>query len=167
MKFATVTWYSQLTAVILGVVIFVLGIYIGTQISEPTETVIRETESPPKPISEVQNTRIVSLKLGSKVIDGTTEFPKSEVFATATYTDGTTKIMTVKDVQGSCDFLEPDIALGRQAEELLCYYAGFGEVFRIIETDIAYGVETKEIEEASPDYNPPIAEFRTLFEIPK
>ncbi|MBP6924691.1 MAG: hypothetical protein KBC62_01750 [Candidatus Pacebacteria bacterium] len=168
MKFTTVTWYSQLAAIIVGLGLFLLGIYVGTKMTPPASVAITETVEVIPSVVEETMSPIVNAELGSQQIeDETVDIPSSQVYLTATRANGDIKRIMLKEVQGSCNLLEADPIIGRDTEEFLCYYAGFGEVFRIKETVNAYAVESKEIEEASPDYNPPIQEFVTFFEVPK
>ena len=168
MKFTTVTWYSQLAAIVIGLGLFALGIYVGTKMIPPASVAITETVEVIPPVVEEVMSPIVSAELGSQLTtDETADIPSSQVYITATRANGDIKRIMLKEVQGSCNLLEADPIIGRDTPEFLCYYAGFGEVFRIKETSNAYAVEAKEIEEASPDYNPPVQEFATFFEIPK
>lgn len=89
--------------------------------------------------------------------------PRNVVNLTATYPDGTTRIQEVDKVQGGCnEHPSPDKDVYKQSEMIICYYAGLGVYYKVVEADGAYNVMRKEFEEASPDYNPPVQNFQTI-----
>ncbi len=90
------------------------------------------------------------------------EFPYSTVALAATYPDRTVVRKVVGEVQGGCnDYPEPDADVYDNTM-IMCYYAGFGEYFKVVRVGTAYEVRHKEFEEASPDYNPPVIEYETV-----
>jgi hypothetical protein len=167
-RFTTVTWYSQLAAIILGVGILFLGIFIGTKIeiehTEPVTSIEVPLERPPIDLAPLP---IVDFAWKHTLIDAQAEYPKSTVSLVISRSDGTKEERTVATVDRSCNEMPVDTKLAFNSQQLLCYYAGFGYQFRVISSNGSYEVQQKEIEEASPDYNPPIAEFKTLFTIGK
>lgn len=87
---------------------------------------------------------------------------RTNIGIAATYPDGTVVRKELREVQGGCnDYPDPD----RDTYEgmmIMCYYAGFGEYYKIVKTDLGYDVRRKEFEEASPDYEPPLMEYETI-----
>lgn len=92
-------------------------------------------------------------------------FPKADVSLIISREDGTKDEQKIATVEGSCNEMPVETPLALNSKQLLCYYAGFGYQFRVISTDTGYEVQQRELEEASPDYNPPIAEFKTIMSI--
>lgn len=94
------------------------------------------------------------------------EIPRALVSLTANYSDGNIVTKEIETVQGGdCSaYPEPDKDIYPKSEMIICYYAGFGEYFKVVEADGKYLVKRREFGEASPDYNPPQAEFEVLAE---
>jgi hypothetical protein len=92
-------------------------------------------------------------------------FPQTVVSVVATYPNGASETKKIDTVDGSCNDLpdaEADSVPGTTAVQ--CYYAGFGYRFKITQGPASYLVQRKEFEEASPDYNPPVAEYEVVAE---
>ena len=62
---------------------------------------------------------------------------------------------------------EYEATITKNSAIILCYYAGFGRVFRVIDQADNYVVQGKDIEEGTPDYAPPETSFETIINIPK
>lgn len=92
-------------------------------------------------------------------------FLKTDVSLIIKSQDGTQEEQKIATVEGSCNEMPVETPLALDSKQLLCYYAGFGYQFRVIGTDTGYEVQQRELEEASPDYNPPIADFKTVMRI--
>ena len=96
------------------------------------------------------------------------EIPRSTINLVATYENGNTEEKVVDTIQGGCNvYPEPDTDVYSDSEMIICYYAGLGHYFKIIESDDAYLVQRKVFEEASPEYNPPTESFQTIGQFPK
>ncbi len=100
-----------------------------------------------------------------EVVELNADYPKSEVRLLINRSDGTQELKQIATVDGSCAEMPVETTLALNSEQLLCYYAGFGYQYRVIAIGDSFVVQQREIEEASPDYNPPIAEFVTIMEI--
>lgn len=92
-------------------------------------------------------------------------FPRTVVSVVATYPSGASETKKIDTVDGSCNDL-PDAEVGSVSgtTTVQCYYAGFGYRFKITQGPVSYLVQRKEFEEASPDYNPPVAEYEVVAE---
>lgn len=91
------------------------------------------------------------------------DIPYTEITLTATYIDGTVERKIIDTIDGSCNTYEttdPDVYSG--STMIICYYAGFGRYYKVIENKGSYLVQRKEFEEASPDYDPPVQSFQTI-----
>lgn len=83
------------------------------------------------------------------------DFPKTHVTLTATYKDGTTISKDIDTPDGSCnEYQYPDTDLYTGSKEIICYAAGLGHYYKIVQQDTAYIVLRKTFEEGSPEYNP-------------
>ncbi len=93
----------------------------------------------------------------------TPEIHRTIISLTATYPDGTSRTKVVENIEGSCNELtDPDTNAYEHSTVIMCYYAGFGRYYKVMADDQGYTVERKEFEEASPDYNPPQEEYRSI-----
>jgi hypothetical protein len=83
--------------------------------------------------------------------------PQTEVYLTASYSDGSRVEKLVDTVDGSCSELEGEKYEGdiSNTGKVQCYYAGLGQQYRIIESENSHRVERKFFEESLPDYVPP------------
>ena len=89
--------------------------------------------------------------------------PKTHISLTATYEDGTKRRQMIDTIEGDCnEYVEPDSDVYARSTMIICYYAGFGRYYKVVEADGRYAVERKEFEEASPDYEPPVQEFEVI-----
>jgi hypothetical protein len=160
----TVTWYSQLFAIILAIGIFSLGILIGVQLGEREPVLVTQDTELPAPADDMV---LVSGFSWIHTTDESGETPKSTVSVRIAKDDGTSSTEQIATVDGSCNEMPVETPLAFGSAQLLCYYAGFGYQYRVIELGDAFAVQQKEIEEASPDYNPPIADFVTVITLDK
>lgn len=91
--------------------------------------------------------------------------PYTAVSLLATYPDNTEVSKEIDTIEGGCnEYVEPDADVYRNSKMIICYYAGLGHYFKVIEGEGAYLVQRKVFEEASPEYNPPVEEFETIAE---
>ena len=89
--------------------------------------------------------------------------PYNVVSLTATYFDSTTRIKEIDTIEGGCnEYVNPDKDVYSKSVEIICYYAGFGRYYKVVEDGKEYLVKRKEFEEGSPEYNPPIQDFMTI-----
>ncbi len=94
--------------------------------------------------------------------------PQTNVILEVQYPNGVEmRRLAIDTTPGSCNELydtELDSVPG--SANIQCYYAGLGYVFKITKGESAYLVQRKEFEEGSPEYEPPVSEFKVVFEIP-
>ncbi len=88
------------------------------------------------------------------------DFPKVRVSLTATYPDTTTITKELSTVDGSCnDYASPDKDIYQHSTMIICYAAGFGHYFKVVQTSNGYTVLHRTFEEGSPEYTPPETTF--------
>jgi hypothetical protein len=94
--------------------------------------------------------------------DESGEIPQTTISLIASYpARGATKV--IDTIEGTCNaYVSPDADVYAQSEMIICYYAGFGRYYKVVEKNGIYQVQRREFEEASPDYNPPVASFETI-----
>jgi len=91
------------------------------------------------------------------------DIPYTEISLTASYADGAPVTKVIETVEGNCNvYEEGDTDVYERSEMIICYYAGFGRYYKVVQNGEKYLVQRKEFEEASPDYNPPVDIYRTL-----
>lgn len=91
----------------------------------------------------------------------------TEVVLLVVYGDGRTEEKVIETVPGGCNELpDHDSEALKGTFSVQCYYAGFGERFRIVMGEHAYQVERQEFEEGSPEHNPPIKSYEVVAEFP-
>lgn len=91
------------------------------------------------------------------------DFPKTRITLTATYPNGTTTSKDIDTPDGSCnEYSEPDVDVYDQSTMIICYAAGLGHYYKVVEKGGAYLVMRKTFEEGSPEYNPPQQQFQTI-----
>jgi hypothetical protein len=91
--------------------------------------------------------------------------PQTTISILATYPDSTEVTKEIDTIEGECnEYLEPDADVYQNSKMIICYYAGLGHYFKVIEGDGKYLVQRKVFEEASPEYNPPVEDFETVVE---
>ncbi|MFZ2555594.1 MAG: hypothetical protein WAZ27_01850 [Minisyncoccia bacterium] len=94
------------------------------------------------------------------------EIPQTRVGLVATYPNGSTRTKEIDVIEGNCNaYASPDADVYMNSEMIICYYAGFGRYYKVVDigSDV-FEVQRREFEEASPDYNPPVADFETIAE---
>ncbi len=93
--------------------------------------------------------------------------PNTNIFLVLKYSSGEMVSKLIDTVDGGCSVqTDADADSAPGSTVLQCYYAGFGELFKVIKTDSAYQVMKKEFEEGSPDYNPPVQKYKVIAEFP-
>jgi len=91
------------------------------------------------------------------------DIPYTEITLTAFYDNGPAVARTIDTIEGNCNvFEEADGDVYERSTMIICYYAGFGRYYKVVESGEEYLVQRREFEEASPDYNPPQQSFRTI-----
>jgi len=96
------------------------------------------------------------------------DIPRTTISLTAEYTGGDVRIKEIDTIQGDCnEYTERDIDVYSQSEMIICYYAGLGHYYKVVEAEDAYLVQRRVFEEASPDYNPEPESFETIAEFSK
>lgn len=90
-------------------------------------------------------------------------FPKTRVTLTATYPNGAVVTKDIDTADGSCnDYADPDTDVYPKSTMIICYGAGFGTYYKVVQADTAYVVMQKSFEEGSPEYNPPAQSFQEV-----
>ena len=93
------------------------------------------------------------------------EILRTKVSLRAMYFDGASRTKEIDTVDGTCNtYPSPDDDVYRKSEQIICYYAGLGNYFKIVAQDGKYLVQKRTFEEASPDYTPPVTGFETVAE---
>lgn len=103
------------------------------------------------------------------------DYPKSIVSLAIDDGSEFPSMYTVETIDGSCNTVDQSsysdegekVSLAGDSSPILCYFAGFGRIFRVIEEENSYVVQGKDIEEGSPEYTPPETRFETIINIPK
>lgn len=91
------------------------------------------------------------------------EIPWTKISLTAAYENGIRKTKEVDAVQGSCNaYVSPDKDVYSGSEMIICYYAGLGHYYKVVEAEGGYSVRRKIFEEASPEYDPPVFPFAEI-----
>ena len=93
--------------------------------------------------------------------------PNTNVFLDVKYGDGEVVSKLIQVSHGSCNELpdaDADSVLGTTTVQ--CYGAGLGFYFKITKGEKSYFVMKKEFEEGSPDYDPPVQEYKVVAEFP-
>lgn len=93
--------------------------------------------------------------------------PNTNVFLDAKYIDGEVVSKLIQVSHGSCNELPDADADNVPGTTIVqCYGAGFGFYFKITKGEKSYLVMKKEFEEGSPDYDPPVQEYKVVAEFP-
>lgn len=142
---------------LISILLLATGAFFLFQKEEAVSPVVEE----PTPIVEEnlgQPTFLWSYLTGE--VDG---IPMTEISLTATYENGQANTKLIDGIEGTCnEYPEPDADVYENSTMIICYYAGLGHYFKIVEENGQYLVQRRVFEEASPDYNPPIEDFKTI-----
>lgn len=151
---------TPLKIILVLCVVAALAYAFAHRADAPVPPVTEQTPTPVIPVGEPV------FAWSYKAVPGNEEIPRTMVSLTATYPDGNKITKEIETVQGeSCNaYPEPDKDVYTKSEMIICYYAGLGHYYKVVEANGKYLVKRKMFEEASPDYNPPQAEFETLAE---
>jgi len=88
---------------------------------------------------------------------------QTSISLTATYENGTSDTKLIAAIEGGCNSYEnADSDVYEHSTMIICYYAGLGRYFKVIEDGEGYVVQQRMFEEASPDYNPPQRPYENL-----
>lgn len=91
------------------------------------------------------------------------DIPRTAISLVAAYPDGSEVTKEIDAIAGDCnEYEEADADTYERSAMIICYYAGLGHYYKVIETDGSYLVQRKVFEEASPEYAPPPEEFETV-----
>lgn len=91
------------------------------------------------------------------------EILRTTISLTARYANGFATTKVIDTIEGTCNEYENrDADVYSDSSMIICYYAGLGRYFKVVERENLYEVKRKEFEEASPDYNPPVRTFETI-----
>jgi len=92
-----------------------------------------------------------------------TEIPYTNISLTARNPDGSTFTKEIDTIAGGCnEYEEADADAYPKSTIIICYYAGLGHYFKVVESGEQYMVLRKVFEEASPEYDPPVEEFEVV-----
>lgn len=152
---------------IILAVLFVAGYFIASRFlitkDSASETLTNEAtvsketaETTPAPEGKPRFTWIYNYKP-----DG--DYPETDLSLTATYENGATVTKVIDTAQGSCNQYDTrDRDVYAQSEMVICYFAGLGHYYKVVESKGEYLVQRRIFEEGSPDYNPPVLPFETI-----
>jgi len=91
--------------------------------------------------------------------------PNTEIYLKILREGGVAETRMMDTVNGSCnDLPDADNDVADNSTQIQCYYAGAGERFKIVKSGEVYQVKRQIFEEGSPDYNPPIEEYKVFME---
>lgn len=150
---------------VLFVLLFILvvgGIIVAIRITDAylSESTRMETK---------QAEQVSDVPLGVPVFEWTyqtftqDEIPRTTISLKARYSGGTVQKKEIDTIQGGCNaYSEPDADVYQGSEMIICYYAGLGHYYKVVESEDEYLVQRKVFEEASPEYDPPIENFQTI-----
>ena len=93
------------------------------------------------------------------------DIPYSKISLVARYPDGSIRTKDIDTIAGGCNaYGEADADVYEKSTMIICYYAGLGHYYKVVEDAGRYLVQRKTFEEASPEYNPPPEQFETIAE---
>lgn len=93
--------------------------------------------------------------------------PQTNVYLEIDYTNGEIQNKLIATTDGGCNELpDSDLDNALNSKNIQCYYAGFGERFKITKGETSYLVKRQTFEEGTPDHNPPTKDYEVLMEIP-
>ncbi len=132
---------------------FILNSYIYSE---------KQTDSP-----EVERASVILLDNPSfewvYVESENTEIPETTISLTAQDSNGSVISKPIDTIAGGCnEYEERDADVYQNSTMIICYYAGLGHYYKVVESGEHYLVKRKVFEEASPEYTPPIEEFETI-----
>ena len=82
---------------------------------------------------------------------------------TATYQNKSKTTKVIGTVQGTCNVYDDRDANAYKASEMIiCYSAGAGTYYKVVQNGNSYNIQKKDFEEASPSYNPPARSYATV-----
>lgn len=93
-----------------------------------------------------------------------TEYPETTLFLTATYENGVANTKEVDTAQGSCNTYDnpKNEEVYKNSEMIICYYAGLGHYYKILQSENKFLVQRRVFEEGSPEYTPVVLPFETI-----
>ncbi len=87
----------------------------------------------------------------------------SEISLTATYENDVTVTKRIDRIEGGCnEYAEPDSDVYEKSQMIICYYAGLGRYYKVVQEADGYVVLRKVFEEGTPDYTPPVEEYQVV-----
>ena len=91
--------------------------------------------------------------------------PKTVIFLEATYASAKVDRKQIDTVDGSCnEYDKRDANVYPRSQVIICYYAGLGQYYQVIEEDGKYLVQKKGFEEGVPNVTPTPQEFKTILQ---
>lgn len=91
------------------------------------------------------------------------EIPRTTISLTAIYPDGERESKKIQTIEGGCnEYVSPDSDVYENSSMIICYYAGLGHYFKVVEAGGKFNVQERIFEEASPDYSPPVTGYETI-----
>lgn len=143
----------NITVGILCALVVLGGVYFLTKKTP-------QVEEQEQVINTPQGEPVFTWSYSSTEKDG---IPKTVVSLTARYPDSSVTAKTVDTIEGTCNEYENrDADVYSKSSMIICYYAGLGRYFKVVQNGDVYEVKRKVFEEASPDYNPPVLPFETI-----
>lgn len=137
----------------LCVILVASGIFFFTKNKEP----IKQSESV---VTTPEGKPLFTWSYASFEKD---EILRTTISLTARYANGFATTKVIDTIEGTCNEYENrDADVYSESSMIICYYAGLGRYFKVVERENLYEVKRKEFEEASPDYNPPVRTFETV-----
>lgn len=153
--------------ILLSVVLAVVFIYRNNFSSVPAENEDMTTEQTQQPEENTTPAKPAVFawrftEANTLNLDGN---PNTNVYLSATYTNGETEEKLIDTTAGSCNEI-PDMAedIAHNSTMIQCYAAGLGYYFKVTEAENGYRVERKTFEEATPDYEPPAYLYEVIAE---
>lgn len=150
--------------IVLALVVIVTGVYVALVYGFSTNSVDKQATTMPELSGEMNTTQ----KQNAVFTWNYTPFeedaiPYTRISVTARYEDGALETKEIDTIEGSCnDYPDADEDVYENSSMIICYYAGLGRYYKVVETDTGYAVERKVFEEATPDYDPPVEEFEVI-----
>jgi hypothetical protein len=89
--------------------------------------------------------------------------PQTILSLTASYQNGATTTKIIDTIEGGCnEYANRDADVYTSSQMIICYYAGLGRYYKVVENGNTYSVKRKVFEEGSPYYKPPVFLFETV-----
>jgi hypothetical protein len=91
--------------------------------------------------------------------------PRTLIRLEARYEDGSTFTRDIDSVDGTCnEYPNAHADVYEKSTMIICYYAGLGHYYKVVEGDDRFQVMRQIFEEGSPDYQPAQEPFTVVAE---